>query len=59
MVSIMLLLWAGLSIAFSINTFRIATTAAHEIQAEIGLLIATVALVGAGIIEAVRKKEGQ
>jgi hypothetical protein len=54
----MLLFRAALSIGFSLNTFRVATTAAHEIQAEIGLLIATVALVGAGFIEAVRRKEG-
>lgn len=56
MFSWMLLAWAGLSIAFSVNAFRIATTSMHEIQAELGLLIATVALGFVGVIEQMKKR---
>jgi hypothetical protein len=51
----MLLLWAGVCVAFAFNTFRLEDTVVHEIEGEIALLIATVAIVGVGIIEAVKK----
>jgi hypothetical protein len=55
MVSYMLIAWATLSLFISFNTFRLATSAVHELQGYIGLLIGTVALVGVGIIEAIKK----
>jgi hypothetical protein len=56
MISVMLSLWAAGCIAFSFIVMRVASTSpAEQIEAKIALLIATVAIVGAGIIEAVKK----
>jgi hypothetical protein len=56
MISVMLSLWAAACIAFAFFVTRVGSTApAEEIEAEIALLIATVAIVGVGIIEAVKK----
>lgn len=56
MISVMLILWAAACVAFAFFVIRVGSTApVEEIEAEIALLIATVAIVGVGIIEAVKK----
>jgi cytosine/uracil/thiamine/allantoin permease len=55
MISVMLSLWAAACIAFAFFVRVGSTAPAEEIEAEIALLIATVAIVGVGIIEAVKK----
>jgi hypothetical protein len=56
MISVMLSFWAAACIAFSFFVMRAGSTSpAEQIEAKIYLLIATVAIVGVGIIEAVKK----
>jgi len=55
MIRNLLLVWAGLAVVLAFNSFRISTGAAHEIQGMIFLLIATVAALGVGVIEEIKK----
>lgn len=52
---ILLFIFAVLSLLSGVATFGVATSAIHEIEAYMQLLIAAVCLAGAGVIEAVNQ----
>lgn len=57
--AIMLTLWGMLSGALGLLTLLVARNAVHEIQGAIGLLIATVAIGCAAIVETLKKNAAQ